>query len=202
MLHHRLVPERGTVDVGLVGEVEQVVADELIAALHIGGAAAGRPFGMIHALEDRGNRRRFGLGGIARPHPQPAVPLHQRIGAHPRPRRNAGLAGDFRAFAAAVEAQPVIAAAHRAVFEPALAQRHLAVAAAVFQRHRLAVLVAEQHHRLIADDARQDRFAFDLARPRGDVPGVEDEWHRRLPRCPERLGRGFRACQSEKCIRT
>src|SRR5581483_8121687 len=56
-----------------------------------------------------------------------------------------------------------------------------AVAAAVFERHRGAGLVAEQHHRLVADRAREDLPGRHVARPRRHVPCIQDERHRLPP---------------------
>ncbi len=54
-------------------------------------------------------------------------------------------------------------------------ERRLAVRAAVGQRSDLAVVAAEEHHRFVADGARERRCAK-LGRGRGRVPLIAKEW--------------------------
>ena len=91
-------------------QVEQVVGDQLIVALHQQVALEHAPQAVVFEIGKMGDQLGIGSLGIAGPNPYEAVPLEQR--ERPNARRGQGLAGIVRigdASARAIEHQPVIA---------------------------------------------------------------------------------------------
>lgn len=133
-----------------VGEVQQVVVDQLVVGLVLDIAGTEDPVRVVQCNR-RGDQRRVGLGRIAHPYPYPTVLLDHREAAHAGLRRDAVLAGHLNAFAAAVEFQAVVHAAHGVAFLAPDRQRRGAVAAAVPQGGDAAIGLAEQYDRFIDD---------------------------------------------------
>jgi hypothetical protein len=174
MLHQCHVADGGLVHEGKMGQVEQVVVDQLPIALGVQIVGPGAPVGIVEpvVIDDL---RRIGERRIAHPDPQPFVALDHRIGFHLGGLRDHVLARHAHALAGAVEAQAVIVALQHVAFdELAHRQRQAAVRTAVLQRDGGAVLGAVEHDRLAEDDAAE-RLAPDLVIHGGDVPGIAQE---------------------------
>ena len=175
--------QRVGMQIGGVGEVEQIVDQQPIIDLHdqmvLDPGVIG-PLGIAEQL-DVGNERRVGRRRLAHPDPRRAMAFDHRIGRHIR----AG--GNFLAAmrivdagARAVEAQPVIGAFDDVADSLALVQRREAVGAHVADGDDIAGLPAKQQHRFVEKPARNRRLA-DLRAPAGTIPGISEIGHARPP---------------------
>jgi len=109
LVHQCGIPDRGPVHEGEVGEIEQVVDDELPVAFDVKVLTLGAPVRIVEPVEI-GDLVGIGKRGIAHPNPQPVVALDHGIALDPRRARNRVLAGHPHAGAGLVVAQAVIVA--------------------------------------------------------------------------------------------
>ena len=180
------------VDVGEVGEVEQVVDDELDVGVQTElDVADPQSWTVQYAVV--GNRRRVCLLGITHPDPQEAVPFHERVGPNADSGRNARLSGDFRASARAVVLKPVVAALDRVADKAAQRQGHPPMGATVLQGDRRSVLRAEHDDGLVQEGPREElppQFAREACRVpmvlQKHAPAGEGNGPERIPHSRER----------------
>ncbi len=156
-----------------MGQVEQIVDDELPVGRDVEIAAFGPPVGVIEPMEI-GDLVRIGERRIAHPYPQPAIPLDHRIAFDLRRRRYGVLARHLHASAGAVISQAMVVALQMIADELSHGKRQVAVDAAVLERGGRAVLFAEKHDRL-AEDHPPERLACNLVLRGGDVPEIFQE---------------------------
>ena len=181
-LRQRVVADARPVHELLVGEVHEVVDDELVAAVDVDRLAVTGPLGVVVPVQV-GHEVGVGERRVARPHPHVAVPLDHRVGVHGGAGVDRLLRGHERGPAVGVVADAVVAAldlvgaaqlAHR--------QRRQPVPARVGQRHRAALRGAVEHDRPTRDRLGQ-QVAAHLVVPRGGVPRVQGEVAERGVRC-------------------
>ena len=121
-----------------VAEIEQIVRDQLIIALHVGITLATGEFVRIVEEAEVRDQIGIGLGCIAHPDPDPLVALDRRIALDAGARLLAVIVmRRLDTGTAAVEAQPVIAALQRIADALAHRQRHEPVRAAIEDCRRL-----------------------------------------------------------------
>ena len=140
----RVAADGALVHVTQVGEVHQVVDEQHEVALDVVVLRLVRPVLVVVVPGIGNDGRGIGLRRIAGPDPEELVLLDERIALHARARRDAVLAGDVDALAAAVEHQAVVAALQALGDHLAARERSAAVRAAVLERRGFAVGVAEQ----------------------------------------------------------
>src|SRR6185312_4432413 len=169
-------------------QVEEILDDEEIIPLEVQALALGAPGRIVHPMEIR-DERRIGERRIAHPDPNPMIAFDDRIGAHPRLRRDRLLARHADAGAAAVIDEAVIEALDIAAFELAVRERHVAMAAAILQRGRAAILLAPEHDRLAANLAAHQLLPPNLPIPRRDIPEIAGKHDRSPPSVSPILGR-------------
>jgi hypothetical protein len=155
---------------GEMGEIEQVIDNELPIGLDVQIGALRAPMWIVEPMKV-GNEVGIGARGLTHPDPKPAVTLGHGIGFHARARRNGVLARHPHALPGAVIAQAMIVALQVVADELAHGERQVAMDAAVFERDRRPVFLAKQHDRL-AEDHAAERLAHDLAVGSGDVPEI------------------------------
>ena len=167
-----VVPDGRPVHELLVGEVHEVVDDELVAAVDVDGLAVARPVGVVVVVQV-GHRVRIGERRVAGPHPHVAVPLDHRVGVHRGARIDRVLRRHERGPAVGVVADAVVAA-HDLVVAAQLAhrQRRQPVPARVGERDGPPCGRPVEHDRPPGDRLRQ-QVAADLVVPGRGVPGVE-----------------------------
>ena len=166
-----LVADGLGVEEGLVGEVEQVVDQELVVALQMQIAAH---IGPVRVLVEAhlGDFVRIRQLRVAHPDPGPLPAVDRRKLADGGALGNRRLAGNADARPTRVEGQAVIAALQLvAADHPAEGKGGMAVTAAILEGHRLARLGAVEDHRLAQQSTRQ-RFRADLVAERGHIPVV------------------------------
>ncbi len=95
---------------GGVREIDEVVEQQHVVAVVDDAAVRVGPVGRVEPGQ-LGDERGIRLGRVAHPDPGELPALDERIGQHLGARRDARLTGDLDAFPAAVESQPVVAAA-------------------------------------------------------------------------------------------
>lgn len=164
-----------TVQVGLVGQVEQVVDQQAVARVQRGHPAHHRVPG-VGKPRGTGNRGRIGPVPVADPDPDEGVLLHHRIGGDPRGARNALLTGYEDTRAGRVVGEAVVAADDRVAVEPALGQRVAPVYAPVGERHRLPRPGAVEHQWL-TEHRTGEQTPADLTAVGRHVPLVPGEHH-------------------------
>ena len=157
---------------GEVRQVEQVVDDELVMALHAAMHLGRAPAVLEEHPEEPGNPGLVGVLGLAHPDEDAVVALDHRIALDLHPRRNALLAGDSHAGARSVELQGVVVALDGVPDHLAHGQRQQAVGATVGERRGLAALGPEERHGLAEQDAAQRLLRGHFVRVCADVPVV------------------------------
>jgi hypothetical protein len=135
-----------------MGEIEQVVDEELIVRLQVDVAGRRRPRRIGEPIEIR-NLRRVGLRRLSHPDPDCAPLLADGVAPDFGLARDHSLSRHLDALPADVVFQPVIAAREVVTGHFAFRERRRAMAAAVFQRGGLTAAVAEQHHLLVEERA-------------------------------------------------
>ena len=170
------IADARAVDEGLVGQVHEVVDHQPVVAFHGDQLAVAGPGGIVVPVHV-GDLRRVGERRVAGPHPDQAVALDHRKGAHRGGRIDRLLRRHEGAAAARIVGQAVIAADDLVAVEPAFRQRQQAMPAGVGERRDAAVESAVEHELLAADGTGQE-LALDLDVIGGGVPGVERERRR------------------------
>ncbi len=171
-----LLADAGRMDIGLVGQVHQVIDHQAIVAVDVVQPAAIGPIGAFRPFQ-AGYQRGVGLFFRARPDPDEAVPFLHREAT------DAGEAADplagHRAGATVLaHCQAVVAADQHAVLDEAQRQRRATVRAEILEGRHAAVLASVENHRLVAD-ASAERLAGQFVGGAGHVPGVLRK-HRRI----------------------
>ena len=188
-------------DVGLVGQVHQIVDDEPPVAFEAHERAAlALPFEPVVPVEI-GHQRLIGERRIARPHPDETMPLDDRIGAHASRGVDRLLRRHMGAAAGRIEHKAVVAADDLVAGEPAERERQQPVPAGVLERGDGAVRAPVEDDVLVADRAGAE-LALDLMPPGRGVPGVEGKRfaHRhRLLRGKTSRMRRLRRRRSQDC---
>src|SRR5262249_10463215 len=139
------------------GQVEDVVDQQLIVGLYVQGSVHPGPAG-LHVLAEVWDQRGVGDRG-AEPDEDQAVQFAGREAARPEAAAGNRVARHVGAGAVGGEADTVVAALDVVADHFTGGERRLAVRAAVGKRGDLAVLAAEDHHRFVADRARERFFA-------------------------------------------
>jgi hypothetical protein len=165
-----LADARG-VDELLVGEVHEVVEDELVVAVGVDRLAVACPARVVH-LVHVGHGARVGQVGVAGPHPDVPVAFDDRVGRDHRTGVDRLLRGHSGAAAGRVVAQAVVGALQFVAQDPAHRQRRQPVPAGVGEGDGAAVGGAPEGERDAGDGAGKGLLAGDLVVPGGDVPGV------------------------------
>src|SRR5207247_7395291 len=111
-----------------------------------------------------------------RPHPEEAMALERRIGAHAGRRARLLLRRHAGTAPARIEGEAMVAAHHVAAFDMSHRKRQPAMPARILQHRNFAFGRAPQRDVLVADRARQHTARTDFMAPRCRVPGVEREW--------------------------
>ena len=140
---------------GLVRQVHQVVDDETVVALHLDQLAIGSPIRVLVPMHV-GDERGIGQCWIARPDPDEAVLLSDRVGLHTGGRIDGVLRGHVYTAPGLIEFETVIAADDIITFEPPERQRHQPMPTGIGKSDGRAILLAIQNNRLVTDGARQE----------------------------------------------
>ena len=166
------VADARSVHEGLVREIHQVVEHQAIVALDANGPAVAGP-GRVVVPVQVGDQGGIGERRIAGPHPDEAMPLGHRIGAHAGAGIDRFLRRHERAAALRVVGDAVIAAHDLVALEPALRERQQAMPAGVLERDRAAVGGAPVEHELLVADRAGEQRVPDLVVPGDRIPRVE-----------------------------
>ena len=170
-LGHGAVADRGTVHIGLVRQIHQVVDHQPVVALGVDVLAVRRPGRVVVPVQVR-DQSRVGQRRVAHPQPDESMPLDQRIG----PDAGRGIYGALRRHVytstRVVEFETVVAADDVVAVQLAHRQRQQPMPAGIGQRNSRSVLFSVENNGLVADGARQ-QVALDLDIPGSGIPGVE-----------------------------
>lgn len=164
-----------TVQIGLVGQVQQVVHQQAVPGVQRGHPTDHRVPG-VDQPGGPGNRGGIGPLPVTDEHPDEGVLLHHRIRGDPGGTRNPLLPRHEDTGAGLVVGEAVVAADDGVAVEPALRQRVAPVHTPVGQRHRLPGLGAVQHQRLTEHRTGQQVAPY-LAAVGRHVPLVACERH-------------------------
>ena len=173
------VPEDAPVQERDVGQVEEVVHDELIVGLH-----DDHPPWAGHEPRCRVEERVVGdqgLVGVTVTHPDPhdGVALHYRVARGATVRWDAADAvGVVHAGAGVIEPEPVVGALHHPVVEVTAMQGGEPVRTHVGQCHRGAIGPSVHDHRMPDDQPVHEAAVVELLGPRRYVPGIAQKRHR------------------------
>src|SRR5690606_3301799 len=177
--------------------VHEVVDHEPIIAIDVIQAAAIRPL-VAYCPVQVGNKAGVGQSRVARPDPDKAVPLLDRIAFYAGKTANP-LHGHGYGLAIATHDQSVLAANQIPIFYVAQRQRRATVRAEVFDRTHL-TLGATVKRNAFATNLPAQRFGFDLVWGTGHVPSVLRE-HMRLVKRVTTSGIRFEQLDSPDSVR-
>ena len=176
--------ERGLVHEGQMGEIHEIIDDELPVGFHQQMIRLRRPTRPA-VFEEVGDQRGVGLRRITHPDIDQRIALDDRIDAGSEAIGHGRLRGDQLAAAIRAKAQPVIAAFDLVMDELAFGERILPVRAAIRQGDGASILAAPEHDGLAADHAREG-LAVQLVGACADIPLVLQKLlraHGPLPVC-------------------
>ena len=166
-----VVADAAGMDIGLVGQVHEIVDDQPVITLQaVEGAAFADP-GLIAVPVEIRDLVGIGQGRIAHPDPDQPVSFDCREGLHAGGRVDGFLRRHVGAAADRIEDEAVVAADHLIAVQVTERERQQAVPAGVFQRHDLTVGSPVQDDVFAADRARR-QLALDLVIPGRGIPRV------------------------------
>ena len=162
-----------------MGEIEQVLDDELVVRLDMQAIALGAPRRMIEPAEVA-DLRRIGERRLAHPDPDPAVALDDRVAADAGRGGNDVLSRHADTLSGRIVSKAVVAALDQVARDRALVERVLAVTAAILERDDLPRRRAIEYDGLVQQDPSERSLPGYLVSPGRDVPGVPHK-HSRSP---------------------
>src|SRR5260221_727596 len=162
-----------------VSEVENVVDQQLIVALHVKRAVSAAP-ASFDVLAEVGDQRWIGKRSLAEPHENKAMDFARGKTSCAEIAADGGIPWHVGASAVGGEADAVIAALDVVADDLAGGERRLAVGAAIGERGGGPVPRAKDDQRLVADRPRQ-RLGAEFGGSCGGVPLIAKEWGHLCP---------------------